>query len=64
MFIKSYKICSIVRLFEVENVLLHTFKVKRNVGQGTPTKIPTLKGLLRQSLFYTRKEQNYEILPI
>lgn len=33
------------RYFEVENVLLHTFKVKRNVGQDTPTKMPNVKGL-------------------
>lgn len=25
-------------MFEVENVLLHTLWVKRNVGMGTPTK--------------------------
>ena len=28
------------RYFEVENVLLHTLRVKRNAGQGTPAKIP------------------------
>ena len=29
-----------IRYFEVEIVLLHTLRVKRNAGQGTPVKIP------------------------
>ena len=35
-----------IRYFEVEIVLLHTLRVKRNAGQGTPVKIPE-QGTLR-----------------